>query len=80
MTLGEQPQGDSHTTGWSHMDCGKQATQKGDREQAPGPAGSTAVSPASCRLVTLWDTGLGQKGQTADPEMTSTGVQLPLYF
>lgn len=75
MKLGEL----SHTTGWSHMDSvGKQAKQKSDQEQAPGPAGSTAMSPASCGLVTLWDSGLGQKGQSADPEVTSTRVQLPL--
>ena len=32
------------------------------------------LSPSCCRLMTLWDRGMGQEGQTADPKGTSTRV------
>lgn len=43
--------------------------------QEPGMAGyGSRVSPICCRLMTLWDIGLGQKGQTAGPKGTYARV------
>lgn len=69
---------DSRTTGGSHMNsAGKTMVPKQSNEgQASGTAGYPTVCPARCRLMTLWDTVLGQKDQTADPEETHTRVQL----
>lgn len=70
---------DSRTTGGSHMNsAGKTMVpkQRSNEGQASGTAGCPAVCPARCRLMTLWDTGLGQKDQTADPEGTHTRVQI----